>query len=99
MGILEFHFHDAEFDFSPSMTTGGEDVETAFSDDSEAESETTEEPEAFASEESGNESSESAGVGALIALGVLVALAVLAGLRRRSTDSEPEPSEEVELEA
>jgi hypothetical protein len=99
MGILEFHFHDAEFDFSPSMTTGGEDVEAAFSDDSEAESEATEEPEAFGGEESGDESSESAGVGALIALGVLVALAVLAGLRRRSSDSEPEPSEEVELEA
>jgi hypothetical protein len=94
MGILEFHFHDAEFDFSPSMTTGGEDVEEVFSGESEAESEATAEAEADV-----DESSDSAGVGALIALGVLVALAVLAGLRRRSRDSEVESSEEVELEA
>lgn len=94
MGILEFHFHDAEFDFSPSMTTGGEDVEEVFSSESEAESEAAE-----AAEEDVGESSDSVGVGALIAIGVLVALAVLAGLRRRSSDSEAEPSEEVELEA
>lgn len=99
MGILEFHFHDAEFDFSPSMTTGGEEVEEAFSGESEAESEATEQLGEYGNEEYADESSESAGVGALIALGVLVALAVLAGLRRRSSDSEAEPSEEVELEA
>jgi hypothetical protein len=99
MGILEVHFHDSQFDFSPSMNTGGDDPleEAADGDDEAAEDGTVIEPE---DGESG-----SGGMGAVVALGVLVALGALVGLRRRRSgdDGEDEaadrPDEEIEISA
>jgi len=93
MGLIELHFHESKFDFSPSVTTGAEEELPSETADSEGDDEDvesvgwTEDAEAY-------ESSSSTGLGALVALVVLVALAALVGLKRRGGDSE-----DVELEA
>lgn len=93
MGIIEFHLHEPDFDFSPSMRTGGEPAEDELSEDSEDE---------IAVE--GGDDSGGSGLGALVALGVLVALGALVGLRRRRKGGdedpvEPGPDEEIEISA
>jgi LPXTG-motif cell wall-anchored protein len=93
MGIIEFHLHEPDFDFSPSMRTGGEPGEDEHEDERED----------AASFEVEDDSGGS-GMGALVALGVLVALGALVGLRRRrkgGDDDLPEtgPDEEIEISA
>lgn len=87
MGIIEFHFHDAEFGFSPSVSKGSED---------DADAESTDSEEVVDWETDAGESDRSPGLGAVVALVVLVALAAVAGLKRRQGS---EDDEEVELEA
>ncbi|MFB6071630.1 MAG: hypothetical protein ABEJ88_01535 [Halobacterium sp.] len=89
MGIIEFHFHEPSFDFAPSIgkETGGEDA-----GESESDHESTLEVGDGEQYESG-----ASGVGALVALAVLVVLAAAVGLKRRRGGSE-EPAEEAEIE-
>jgi len=89
MGILEFHFHESDFNFAPSVGADGE------SDESSTEDGTMLEPDA----ESGDGGS---GVGALVALGVLVALGLLVGMRRRNGGEESDEygeDEEISISA
>ncbi|MDH5019788.1 hypothetical protein [Halobacterium rubrum] len=89
MGILEVHFHESEFDFSPSMQTGGDEPLDEATDDAAADTEdgTMVEPD----EESG-----SGGLGAVVALAVLVALGTLVGLRRRRGGDDGEAADETD---
>jgi len=84
MGILEVHFHESDFSFSPSVGPNGEPEESSSEDG------TVVEPDS----ESGD-----SGVGALVALGVLVALGLLVGMRRRRNggDETDEYGEEEEI--
>lgn len=78
MGILEVHFHDSQFDFSPSMQTGGDEL---LDEQAEAEAEGAESEDGTMVEP--DEESGSGGLGAVVALAVLVVLGALVGLRRR----------------
>jgi len=90
MGILELHFHDSQFDVSPSMSTGGSDSE-------EESGGIGWRSKRSSGEESEEESGSSGpGVGAVLALVVLVGVAALVGIRRRGGSEE---SEDVTLEA
>lgn len=73
MGILEVHFHDSEFDFSPSMQTGGDELT-----DEQAEAATTDTADGTAAEP--DEASDGRGLGIVVALAVLVVVAALVGL-------------------
>ena len=73
MGILELHFHESDFNFAPSVGPDGE------SDESSTEDGTVLEP---------DRESDDGGVGALVALGVLVVLGLLVGMRRRRSGSD-----------
>lgn len=68
MGILELHFHESDFNFAPSVGSGDEGEESSGGDG------TLVEPDS---------ESDDGGVGALIALGALVVLGLLVGMRRR----------------
>jgi hypothetical protein len=83
MGILEIHLHEPDFDFAPSMGSSGEADESSREDETMVESD----------EESGN-----GGPGALLALGVLVVLGLLVGLRRRRSGDEADDGERGEEE-
>jgi hypothetical protein len=91
MGLIELHFHESKFDFSPSVTTGADEETALEAADSEGDDEDVE---SAGWKDEGSESSSSAGVGALVALVVLVMFAALVGLKRRGGDDE-----DVELEA
>jgi len=78
MGILELHFHEADFNFAPSVGADGE------LDESDDEDGTVLEPDSEADD---------GGPGALLALGVLVVLGVLVGLRRRRSGGSEDSSE------
>lgn len=92
MGLIELHFHESEFDFSPSVTTGaGEESALEVGDEREAAAEDVESV-GWKDEEAA--SSSATGLGALVALVVLVVLAALVGWKRRSSGDE-----DVELEA
>jgi len=69
MGILEVHFHESDFSFSPSVGSGDAADELG-SDDG-----TMLEPD--------SDSEDDGGPGALLALGLLVVLGLIVGLRRR----------------
>lgn len=93
MGIIEFHAHDPEMDFSPSINFGGRSDQTEESTDTERD-ETT--------HSSQDSESNSGGKGKFLALAVLVGLVLLFVWRRRSTDksdvtSEFEPDDEVDI--
>ncbi|GAA0288410.1 hypothetical protein [Halobacterium noricense] len=87
MGLIEVHFHESEFDFSPSMVTGaGEQALEATEEESDETADEDVESVGWKDEEA--EPSSSAGLGALVALAVLVVLAALVGLKRRSSGDE-----------
>jgi len=73
MGILELHFHESDFDFSPSIGTGGD-----ADHDSSGEDGTMVEP----------DTEDDGGPGALLAFGLLIVVGVLVGLRRRRSGGE-----------
>lgn len=92
MGLIELHFHDADFDFSPSMVTGGDDaaaLEDADGDDEDIEST------GWASEPD-DESGGGTGIGAVVALVVLVVLAALVGWKRRTGNAD---TDDIKLDA
>ncbi len=92
MGLIELHFHESEFAFSPSVTTGaGEDSALEAGDESEGDDEDIE---SIGWKDEDAESSNATGLGALVARVVLVVLAALVGWKRRGGDDE-----DVELEA
>jgi hypothetical protein len=73
MGILEIHFHESDFDFSPSVGKGSKSSESSSEDGTMLEPDSE---------------SDDSGIGALLALGVLVALGLLVGMRRRGNGGE-----------
>lgn len=95
MGLIELHFHESEFDFSPSLVTSADEesaLEAVENEDDEAADEDVES--VGWKTDSDAASSSSAGLGALVALAVLVVLGALVGWKRRSSGDE-----DVELEA
>ena len=78
MGILELHFHESDFNFAPSV---GKDDE---SDAPSSDDGTILEPDS---------ESDDGGPGALLALGLLVVIGVLVGLRRRRSGGSEDGSE------
>lgn len=79
MGLLEFHFHDADFDFSPSMNRGGS------SDDR---------PSVESTDWESDDDSGGIGKGAIVALLVLVAIGAVVGMRRRRSGGEADEGDE-----
>ncbi|SEW29853.1 MYXO-CTERM sorting domain-containing protein [Halobacterium jilantaiense] len=80
MGILELHFHESDFNFAPSV--GANDDDDIL--ESNSEDGTMLEPDS---------DPDDGGAGALLALGVLVVLGVLVGLRRRRNGGSEEGGE------
>ncbi|MGB9965216.1 hypothetical protein [Halobacterium sp. CBA1126] len=91
MGLIELHFHESEFDFSPSVVTGA-DEELALEDE-DGDDEDVESAGWKSEGDDEADSSSVAGAGAVVALVVLVVLGALVGWKRRGGD------EDVELEA
>jgi MYXO-CTERM domain-containing protein len=97
MGIIEFHLHEPDFDFSPSMTTGrGSDDSKATDDKSSMDTKQMD----LDTEWSPDEEESGRGVGKFLALAVLVGLGAILAMRRRSggTDRTDELGTEDEVE-
>lgn len=94
MGLIELHFHESEFDFSPSVTTGAGEKALEAGEVEESDEAADEDVESVGWKDEEAASSSATGLGALVALVVLVVLAALVGWKRRSSGDE-----DVELEA
>lgn len=102
MGIFEFHFHESEFKFAPSISNkGGEttDHDADSETDLSIESDTTSTPEmSKTTSESG--STMAKGVGVLVGLAFLVTMGALGKkLVSKRLGGEPEDEDEFESES
>ncbi|WP_232686043.1 hypothetical protein [Halobacterium zhouii] len=79
MGIIEFHLHEPEFEFAPSMGSRGGDDSGLMDDSSMMDDRDT--------EWSSDEEESGGGMGKVVALAVLVGLGALAMWRRRGGSS------------
>ena len=97
MGLIEFHLHEPDFDFSPSMSTGGskKDDESTMTDD---ESLMGTEQSDLDTEWSADDSKSSRGPGKLAGLAMLIGLGVLMAWRRRSKGTGQEETLDTEDE-
>ncbi|MCG1003602.1 MULTISPECIES: hypothetical protein [Halobacterium] len=87
MSLIEVHFHESEFDFAPSLIT---DASEASALETEADDEAADEDVESAGweDDAEPEQGSSAGLGAVVALVVLVALGAVVGWKRRGSDDE-----------